>query len=86
MENECRICDKLFVSAKNLEKHTIKFHAFNYMEKQYRWTERAKFQGSFNCTCEECQKYVKGLVKDRQLTVKPIPPSDKSEGILGVIL
>ena len=42
-------------------------NGFNYLEKQYVWTKNAKFQGIIDCTCKECQKFIKKLVKNGQL-------------------
>jgi len=41
--------------------------SFEYMGKQYSWKKNAKFQGIIDCTCKDCQKLIKKLVKTGQL-------------------
>ena len=46
-----------------------KIKEWDYMGKHYRWTEKARHEGYIECTCDECQKYVKRLVKTGELTL-----------------
>ena len=40
---------------------------WTYLGKTYRWTKKPGFKGRIDCTCAHCQKYVKSLVKSKQL-------------------
>ena len=46
-----------------------KIKEWDYMGKRYRWTKKARHQGYIECTCNDCQKYVKRLVKTEELTL-----------------
>lgn len=40
---------------------------WGYLGKTYRWTKTAPFTGQITCKCKDCRKFVKGLLKDKQL-------------------
>lgn len=58
-----------------------------YLGKKYTWLKDAKFQGFIDCTCKRCQKYMKILVKNKQLKKEIITDFERmidiSEEILG---
>lgn len=37
---------------------------FEYLGKKYTFPKESRFQGSFGCTCKDCQDYFKELLKD----------------------
>ena len=46
-----------------------KIKEWDYMGKRYKWTSKARHQGYIECTCKDCQKCVRRLVKTKELII-----------------
>jgi len=53
--------------------------SFNYLGKEYQWVHT--YQGEIDCTCKDCQNYVKSLLRSGYLSIKEKEVVENKDGV-----